>query len=354
MAERRDRPTLVLAGGFLGAGKTTLLLRAARLLQERGLRAAIITNDQGGALVDTRLATATGFDAGEIAGACFCCRFGDFVGAARSLLAVRPDVIFAEPVGSCMDISATVLQPLKQYHGDQFRLAPFSVLVDPERAAELWQPDADPHLAYLFQNQVAEADLVLFTKADRYPDVPAIPGITARRVSAQTGAGVAEWLDEVLSGRLAAGGHLLDLDYDRYAAAEAALGWLNWEGDLRLETALAPAEIVGPLLEWLDEELTRSGAPIAHLKIFDRAPTGYIKAAICANGEEPAIEGDRLASRARRHELVINLRARAAPAMLLEAVASAARRLPATVRVLQQQAFQPSRPVPEHRFRSVV
>ena len=219
MPDRRRRPTLVLAGGFLGAGKTTLLLRAARLLHERGLRTAIITNDQGGALVDTRLAMAEGLDTGEIAGACFCCRFAEFIGAAESLLAVRPDVIFAEPVGSCVDLSATVLQPLKQYYGGTFRLAPFSVLADPRRAGELLRADADPHLAYLFHNQLAEADLVLFTKADLYPHAPDLPGIAARRVSAQTGAGVAEWLDEILSGRLRAGGHLLDVDYARYAAA---------------------------------------------------------------------------------------------------------------------------------------
>src|SRR3984957_10857110 len=153
LPERDRRPTLILTGGFLGAGNTALLLRAARLLHDRGMRAAIITNDQGGALVDTRMATALGFDAGEIAGACFCCRFGDFVAAAHSLLAVRPQVIFAEPVGSCMDLSATVLQPLKQHYAAQFRLAPFSVLVDPRQAAEYAKPNADPHLQYLFQNQ---------------------------------------------------------------------------------------------------------------------------------------------------------------------------------------------------------
>jgi hypothetical protein len=356
-----DRPTLVLTGGFLGAGKTTLLLRAARLLHERGMRAAIITNDQGGALVDTRMATAAGFDAGEIAGACFCCRFGDFVAAAQSLLAVKPHVIFAEPVGSCMDLSATVLQPLKRHYGAQFRLAPYSVLVDPRRAAEFAQPDADPQLAYLFENQLAEADLVLFTKSDLYPDVPDLPSrgregavISARRVSAATGQGVAAWLDEILSGRLRAGGQLPDIDYARYAAAEAALGWLNWEGELRLETALTPASVVGPLLERLDNELTRGGAPIAHLKIFDRAPSGYIRAGICRNGDEPSIEGDLLASPARRHELVVNLRARALPAVLAEAVARATGELPATLRVLQLQCFQPSPPVPEHRFRTIV
>ncbi len=73
-----DRPALVVVGGFLGAGKTSLLLTAARILHERGMRAAIITNDQAGALVDTRMSAASGIDTGEIAGACFCCRFGRF------------------------------------------------------------------------------------------------------------------------------------------------------------------------------------------------------------------------------------------------------------------------------------
>jgi hypothetical protein len=351
-----DRPRLVLVGGFLGAGKTTLLLRAARLLHDRGLRAAIITNDQGGAIVDTRMATASGFDAGEIAGGCFCCRFGDFIAAAQSLLAVRPDVIFAEPVGSCMDLSATVLQPLKSLHSAQFRLAPFSVLVDPQRAAQFQRPDADPQLAYLFENQIAEADLVLLTKWDRPPGLSTKlpPSLSAaRHISALTGQGVAAWLDEVLGGRLFAGSQLLDIDYARYAAAEAALGWLNWEAELRLETALSPASIVGPLLERLDAELTRAGVPIAHLKIFDRAPTGYIRAGICSNGDQPSVEGDLLASPARRHELVINLRARALPAVLAEAVARATAELPATLRVLQHQCFQPSPPVPEHRYHKI-
>ena len=351
-----DRPILVLVGGFLGAGKTTLLLRAARLLNERGMRAAIITNDQGGSLVDSRMSTAAGFDTGEIAGACFCCRFGDFVAAAESLLATRPDVILAEPVGSCMDLSATVLQPLKHHHSAQFRVAPFSVLVDPERAAAFEQPDADPQLKYLFQNQVGEADLVLLAKSDM--PAAASSRLTsslsgARRISALTGQGVAEWLDEVLGGRLSAGTHLLDIDYARYAAAEAALGWLNWEGELRLAEALAPAGVVGPLLERLDSELTRAGAPIAHLKIFNRAPTGYIRAGICNNGDQPSVAGDLMASPAVRHELIINLRARALPAVLDEAVTRATGELPGTLRVVRHQCFQPSPPVPEYRYDKV-
>ena len=109
--------TLVLAGGFLGAGKTTLLIAASRLLRGRGVRTAMILNDQGGELVDTALASTAGFEADEVTGACFCCRFSDFVRRAEGLLKHEPQVIFAEPVGSCMDISATILQPLKKFYG---------------------------------------------------------------------------------------------------------------------------------------------------------------------------------------------------------------------------------------------
>jgi G3E family GTPase len=158
---------LVLAGGFLGAGKTTLILAAGEHLRKRGTKVAIIANDQGGELVDSRMAGTAGFDAEEITGGCFCCRFSALMASAERLLAYEPDVIFAEPVGSCMDISATILQAVKKLFSDKFRLAPYTVLVDPARAQEMFAPDADPDLAYLFRNQLLEADLVVLTKADR-------------------------------------------------------------------------------------------------------------------------------------------------------------------------------------------
>src|SRR5579872_4488117 len=111
-----ERPILVPLGGFLGAGKTTLILAASRILQSRGLRAAAILNDQGQNLVDTGFVAAHGIAADQVTGGCFCCRFSDLIDAAERLRAHSPDVIFAEAVGSCTDISATTLQPLKLYY----------------------------------------------------------------------------------------------------------------------------------------------------------------------------------------------------------------------------------------------
>ena len=75
----KTRPTIVLVGGFLGSGKTTLILAAARLLAQRGLRSAVILNDQSDGLVDTRLTQAHGILAGEVTGGCFCCRLSDLL-----------------------------------------------------------------------------------------------------------------------------------------------------------------------------------------------------------------------------------------------------------------------------------
>src|SRR5688572_8537282 len=103
----------IMLGGFLGAGKTTTIARLARTYQDRGLKVGIVTNDQAADLVDTHLLRSQGFDVGEVAGACFCCKFNDLTDTIGKLEAdQRPDVVLAEPVGSCTDLVATVMQPI--------------------------------------------------------------------------------------------------------------------------------------------------------------------------------------------------------------------------------------------------
>ena len=68
----------IMIGGFLGAGKTTAVARLAEILTRQGLRVGLITNDQGGGLVDTAMLRSRGFETEEIAGGCFCCRATGF------------------------------------------------------------------------------------------------------------------------------------------------------------------------------------------------------------------------------------------------------------------------------------
>src|SRR5215510_4654964 len=114
-----SRVRFILVGGFLGAGKTTAVTRLAREYQSRGQRVGIVTNDQAQNLVDTNALRAQGFSVEEVPGACFCCRFDELVGKVGALQAAeRPDVILAEPVGSCTDLVATVIQPMKDLYGE--------------------------------------------------------------------------------------------------------------------------------------------------------------------------------------------------------------------------------------------
>jgi len=308
------KPAIVVVGGFLGAGKTTLILAAARVLQARGVRAAVILNDQGGELVDTRLVEAQGVAADQVTGGCFCCRFPDLIDAIERVAAHEPEVIFAEAVGSCTDIAATTLRPLLRDYPGRYRIAPLTVVTH-ER------PENDD-LRFLYDHQVAEADIVV-----------------GRDVGAEA------WLAEVLGGKVAAAERRVPLDYARYAAAEAALAWFNGRAMVRAKRPISPAMLVGPLLDRLAAE-----APgIVHLKLFAQCDAGHLKAALTGNDREPQVEGSLDASPSREHEILLNVRALASPEELRAIVEREFGALRAAVTWQDVECFRPAVPVPYWR-----
>jgi CobW/HypB/UreG, nucleotide-binding domain len=309
------QPIIAIVGGFLGAGKTTLILTAARLLQQRGQRVAVILNDQGDDLVDTHYAGCLGVACDQVTGGCFCCRFPDLIEAAGRLLEYEPDVIFAEAVGSCADIVATTLRPLLRDHQDLFRIAPLTVVLHPQRAFD------NPDLDFLYRNQLAEADIVF-----------------------ERGDSVGAWIDRLLSGSVLAGVKTLDIDYTRYAEAEAALAWLNARVTAHAVPPISAPMLVGPLLDRLDPQIR-----IVHLKLFAQSDAGYLKVALTANGQDPIVQGALDASPSSRHEILLNLRALADPESLRAIIEREFAALPAQLTWQQVQCFRPSAPVPYHR-----
>jgi Ni2+-binding GTPase involved in maturation of urease and hydrogenase len=351
------RPWIVVVGGFLGAGKTSLIFAACSILKKRGVRCAVVTNDQSEELVDTRLIEQHSITVSEVTGGCFCCRFSDLLLSLDELRSYAPDVIFAEPVGSCIDIAATVLRPLHRDF-ELCRVASFTVLVDPARLAELAKEKLNPDMAFLMRKQIQEADIVGLTKSDLYPEVAAnsfvaldlFPGATAWRLSAMTGDGVEAWLDLILTSNNIPGSKVLDVDYERYAQAEAALVWLNLAMRFEAQTPLSPASLIGPFMNDLGESLRAAETPIAHLKLLDRSPEGWIKVAICNNITAPQIEGDLDAGPARLHDLSLNLRVAGDPTTVQQMVQEHVTRLPGTILESRMSCFRPSPPVPERRI----
>jgi hypothetical protein len=330
-----------------------LLLAAAEELKRRGLRPALVMNDQGEDLVDTRYAGLHQLETREVTGGCFCCRFSSLLESMDALKSQSPDVILAEPVGSCTDLAATILQPLREY-AESYRVAPFTVLVDPAMASTMLRDDADPHLRFLFTKQLQEADIVCLTKADTYAGPTSIDGNRALRISAKTGAGVGEWLDEMTSGTLSVGTRLLEIDYQQYADAEAALAWLNLQTRVELKTPTAPSEFLGSFLQELAAGFNAKGISIVHLKAIAQSQSGFAKAAVCFNGRQPVVEGMLDAAPSSSHELLLNLRAvgnAAEVRSIVEAHVNWAGETPSAVRIA---CFHPAPPKPERRVTQIL
>ena len=231
----------IMVGGFLGAGKTTTLGRLAKHYQDQGLRVGIVTNDQAANLVDTNSLRSQGFHVNEVAGACFCCRFNDLMSTIDSLGEKQlPDVILAEPVGSCTDLVATVLQPIKQLYDAKFSLAPFPVILKPSHGRKVLRGEKgsgfSPKAEYILRKQLEEADAILINRIDELTPAELkdlidlveeqFPSTPVLRVSARTGAGF-DALTELLDQRGDFGRKVLDIDYDTDALLRAGSNLLR-------------------------------------------------------------------------------------------------------------------------------
>src|SRR6187455_747609 len=204
----------VMLGGFLGAGKTTTIARLARHYQSQGKKVGIVTNDQATDLVDTNSLRAQGFDVGEVPGACFCCNFNKLTETVGQLeQSARPDIVLAEPVGSCTDLVATVVRPLQQLFETTFDVGPYPVLLKPSHGGRILRGEAkggfSPQAAYIFKKQLEEADLIVINRSDELSAAEAealtslleqqYPGSPVLQMSAKTGAGfeaLVEFLDQ--------------------------------------------------------------------------------------------------------------------------------------------------------------
>ncbi len=357
----------ILLGGFLGAGKTTTIGRLAKTYQQQGLRVGIVTNDQAADLVDTQTLRAQGFDVGEVAGACFCCNFNELTATIDRLgTEQRPDVVLAEPVGSCTDLVATVIQPILRLYGGQFDVAPYGVLLKPSHGRKILRNEQNggfsPQAEYIFRKQLEEADFIVINRIDdlsaedvqelsdliaqQYPSVPVL------RMSAKTGQGF-ETLVEMLDQRGSFGRNILELDYDVYAEGEAELGWLNSNLSVTAFEPFALDELLMDVIERLRVSLAQAGAETAHLKIIGMWE-GHHAVANLVSSDSPPTLSIPSSCQTRSADVVVNARVATAPEVLeqlvREAMTAACAERVATFTVRQQRSLRPGRPVPTHRF----
>jgi len=351
---------IAIIGGFLGAGKTTIINKIAKALTDKGSNVALIMNDQGEALVDTRYCQAMGVETAEVLRGCFCCKFPDFMVSARKLVGANaPEVILAEPVGSCTDLLATVVAPLKVLYPKEFTVAPLIILVDSERVVEKgFEPDKIGD--YLRKHQIMEAEYVVLSKIDKITAeeldelVEIIGKINPKAqtiiYSAVSGRGLDKVISVILSDKVSDKSPV-DIDYDTYAKAEAELGWYNgtyrFQAKERVDSYDMATKIMRSLATNFDP------ADIAHAKVMIQSKGCAVKmSAILNNMTVDAVSGSRYAEG--DVTLTVNARIVSSPEKLRDvmrsSVQTAMQQMSVAMEGFNDDCFSPSRPNPTHRM----
>lgn len=351
---------LYLVGGFLGSGKTTAIKNAASHCVSEGASVGIITNDQGTQLVDTEYLSSSKVSAREVTGGCFCCKYSELESHISQLKIVgNTDIIFAESVGSCTDLIATVANPVIRFLPDVEVLisifADAQVLPSMLFGASLFKDN----VRYIYNKQIEEADILIVNKIDmissddlgrvkqlvkhRYPD---------KLVLYQSSTELADikvWVENLNAANVLSRS-ALDINYNIYGEGEAELAWLDMQFDLYSDSGDAWKR-AGELVKEIHEGIVSQSLPIGHLKFLIDDGVRKYKLSYTMIEKAEAIPDF---STSRKLRILLNARVETEPEKLREIIYSNLIKLSVTMNfrflIDHVSVFKPGFPTPTHRL----
>jgi Ni2+-binding GTPase involved in maturation of urease and hydrogenase len=356
---------LYLIGGFLGSGKTTAIRQACLLLQQQ-VRVGVITNDQGEQLVDSAFIQAEQVPTREVTNGCFCCNYTNLEKSIQSLSGTeRPEIIFAESVGSCTDLIATVVNPLMQFHPRlEIVVSVFAdahILLHQEKNhAPLFEAEVE----YIFQKQLDEADVLVVNKIDllQEEELKALKTYLQAQYSGKkilfqnslTSDGIQPWLSCLQQFQLLQKRASLEVDYQIYGKGEAKLGWLDEEVEI-ITTDNRAVEAANGLINKIYSQIREGEYRIGHLKFLLNDGQRKRKISFVSLQGRATMFSDE-GPVANKVKLLINARVQTEPAILKEIIATAIHELKREMacKVIERKmlAFKPGFPKPTHRILS--
>ena len=355
---------LFFVGGFLGSGKTTAIAGAAAYLQRNNVDVSVITNDQGVQQVDTKFIRGRNISSEEISGGCFCCNYHELDQSIESLrLSEQPDIIFAESVGSCTDLAATVVNPLLSYNQEQYEIV-LSVFADIRLVLRFLmneRPAFHDTVSYIYQLQLKEADIIVVNKADlldgeqveqvrqlmelEYPDKIILFQNSLSEES------VKRWLDTCDNFKNRSMRSTPEVDYNIYGAGEAQLAWLDEE--IGIVTSQKDAvKTAYSFMHTVYNSITAKGYPVGHLKFLLDDGVGQKKISFTSFSE--AVDNDPEYPETNKVILLINARIQAEPVLLRALVREVITEIENSTGCKMMEytlsSFQPGYPRPTHRI----
>jgi G3E family GTPase len=354
---------VALVSGFLGSGKTTAIIRACQLLEGENLKAAVITNDQGDQQVDTALVRSLRITVGEVASGCFCCHYAELEKHIEFLTKNGDhQIIFAEAVGSCTDLVATIVKPFQDRNANVDIV--ISVFVDAEFLDAVVDNRScfiSDSIRYIYKKQMEEADLLVINKTDLLtPDqLSRIRTIIETEYSHKTilyqssleEGTIRRWLDVLNGFETNAPRRTLAIDYDTYAVGEGEMAWVDRSIKVKSEEKNA-VTIATAIIHSLFNDIREAGQTIGHLKFFVKTENfstkvSFTTTSTVANLSFPDCDVDSV-------DILINARVQSDPELIagiLDKIVSLARiRWNCEILEVKSSAFTPSYPTPTYRI----
>jgi G3E family GTPase len=353
---------LILVGGFLGSGKTTAIKQACSLLLKKNKTVAVITNDQGEELVDSKFIQNFSIPVKEVTKGCFCCNYDALLDNIYYFSEqVNPDIIFAESVGSCTDIVATIVRPIAEMHPEL--ILNISVFVDAYLLHSLITGTSsfiDDSVRYIFKKQMEEADILILNKTDLLTDqqlkevqLTINRDYSSKQVLQQNSLDekdVKQWIDS-FEKDISAQRTSLNIDYNIYGEGEAKLAWLD--AVLFFRTEKIPALKAAALLaETMYKEIKQKELTVGHLKflINDGKEQHKISYTTSDQQRQFILSG----SSSAKASVIINARVQTEPEMLqqiiFESIEETSLKANCKIQVQSLSAFKPGFPRPTHRI----
>ncbi len=348
-----------LISGFLGSGKTTAIQTACKVLKAESLKVGVITNDQGIKLVDTGYFESNVIPNRQVINGCFCCNYNSLDENIQSLIETNdPDIIFAESVGSCTDIVATVMKPLLQFKKDIALTV--STFADARLLNMLFVENKqlfNDEVKYIYTKQLEEAEIIVVSKIDlitkKTYDVvrkflqAEYPGKQIIFINGTDDASIMQWLNIIQKTNAQSNLSSLNIDYNIYGAGEAMLAWLDAELNI-YSSANNAQQIAVELAESIYRSIQLKNIAIGHLKfLIDNA----IKISYTTSTDEPVTMKTNNTSSA---FILINARIQTAPDFLAGLVDKTIQQTENenSCSIVKKSfvSFQPGYPTPTHRI----
>lgn len=354
---------LILVGGFLGSGKTTAIVNACKQLLRLEQKVAVITNDQGDQQVDQAFVKSLGIGAREVSNGCFCCNYSQLNEHLESLSgSFRPDYIFAESVGSCTDLVATIAKPLNKFKPEIEVV--ISVFADAELLSSIIEGRAsflDESVRYIYKKQLEEADVIIINKTDLVTQdqlsqvVSIINTEYGDKIILQQSSlkpeSISKWITVINQYGWDVKRKSLDLNYDTYGKGESRLAWLD--KSIIIDSSRGDAiHIAQQIIRSIFDQIHAYHLVIGHLKFFVSSANRHQKISFTTTTSSADIKLKE--EKTNQTELLINARVQTDPDVLKQLIDDILKKIEQVyacqIHRKKWSAFKPGYPRPTYRI----